>query len=135
VYNVLFDACCIYICICFHHYCQLCLHLLVVDVVEFLALTLCLIVYQLFIYGDSSIPIEDAAFWQRGYQLRRRSTHDVQKANAEEILSKGQSVGPSMDVSGSQNSSPRSLMENVTPRQTAASPDGIGISKYKCLIL
>lgn len=35
MYNVLFDACCNYICIRFHHYSQLRLHLLVVDVVEF----------------------------------------------------------------------------------------------------
>lgn len=81
--------------------------------------------YQLFFYADYGVPIEDSAFWQRGYQLRRKTKSDAEKhSNPGHTFSNEHSTGTSENILLSQKSSSRSTLEPGSPSQVLSSPKG-----------
>lgn len=88
--------------------------------------------YQLFIYADICVPIEDSGFWQRGYQLRRKTTTDVQRSsNSGHVSFKGHSTGTLEDVLTGQKFSSRSSLEPGSPSYMPSSPEGNSNSNCK----
>ncbi|KAG0618391.1 hypothetical protein M758_4G060000 [Ceratodon purpureus] len=79
---------------------------------------------ELFIYADARVPIEDSAFWQRGYQLRRKSSDDVQRSsNSGHVSVKRHSSGTLEDVLVSQKHSSRLSLEPGSPSYSPSSPE------------
>lgn len=79
---------------------------------------------ELFIYADTRIPIEDSAFWQRGYQLRRKTTNNVQRSSSPGHMSvKVHSSGTIEDVLTSQKNSSRLSLEPGSPSYSPKSPE------------
>lgn len=98
---------------------------------SFLALTCSLDCYQLFIYADNHVPIEDSAFWQRGYQLRRKTTTDSQRSsNAGRVTSKP-STGNVEAVLASQRLPSGTLQEPGSPSYMPSSPEGKKMSSCR----
>uniref|UniRef100_A0A7I4ANN1 Gamma-tubulin complex component n=1 Tax=Physcomitrium patens TaxID=3218 RepID=A0A7I4ANN1_PHYPA len=78
---------------------------------------------ELFFYADYGVPIEDSAFWQRGYQLRRKTKSDAEKhSNPGHTFSNEHSTGTSENILLSQKSSSRSTLEPGSPSQVLSSP-------------